>query len=116
MMSQRNDTVDFHEYDVVCCMCGEENVYLSLQNAYDYGWFSHDCVQYCPAHAQDAIDKMENEVRLSCHGCSDYADWDTRKDEPLGWYKANDSKWYCKCCAEYPYAIDNNIILVKSHL
>ena len=52
------------------------------------------------------------QVRLQCHGCSDYTDWDMRVDEPLGWYKAKDSKWYCKCCADYPYAIDHNIMLV----
>lgn len=97
-----------------CCECQNSGEYVNLQRAYEHGWFEHEDASYCSDHALAAIEKMENEVRLRCHGCSDYTDWDMRADEPLGWYKANNSKWYCKCCAEYPYAIDHDIMLVQS--
>ena len=99
-----------------CCECGHEGEYESLSHAYEHGWFEHECVSYCSDHASAAIEKMENEVRLRCHKCPNYVDWDMRLDVPLGWYKAKDLKWFCKCCAEYPYAIDNNIMLVQSHI
>jgi hypothetical protein len=90
-----------------CCECQNTGEYDNLQHAYEHGWFVHEG-DYCSDHAPAAIDRMENEVTLYCYTCSDYEDWDMRKDQPLGWYKAgfatseatNDSKWYCKCCAE----------------
>lgn len=98
----------------MCCECQNNGEYVNLQHAYEHGWFEHEDASYCSEHASAAIDRMENEIRLYCHGCPDYTDWDMRVDVPLGWYKANDLKWYCKCCADYPYAIDHDIMLVQS--
>ena len=41
--------------EVKCCMCTQDGVYEDIQDAYDHGWFQHECCEYCPEHAEQGI-------------------------------------------------------------
>ena len=45
---------------VQCCMCQQRGNYIDLDHAYENGWFRSDYVDYCPEHAQIAIDNEDN--------------------------------------------------------
>lgn len=39
-----------------CCECDTNGKFYDLQDAYDNGWFQYDEANYCPDHAQNAIE------------------------------------------------------------